>query len=85
MNAISEFNQRAYELFGRPMVKAMANEYGAKLARLLHPLRTAALGVLRPQPLALVARAGRAGREGQPPGLAARRSGAPVDRSGRSW
>ena len=39
MNAISEFNQRAYELFGRPLVKGMANEYAAKLARLLHPLR----------------------------------------------
>jgi pimeloyl-ACP methyl ester carboxylesterase len=36
---ISEFNQRAYELFGRPLVQAMSNEYGAKLARLLHPLR----------------------------------------------
>src|SRR5678815_4344411 len=35
MNAISEFNQRAYELFGRPLVQATANEYGAKLARLL--------------------------------------------------
>jgi pimeloyl-ACP methyl ester carboxylesterase len=39
MNTVSEFNQRAYELFGRPLVKAMANEYSAKLARLLHPLR----------------------------------------------
>src|SRR4029453_3401114 len=39
MNAVSEFNQRAYELFGRPLVQAMSNEYGAKLARLLHPLR----------------------------------------------
>jgi len=39
MNEISEFNQRAYELFGRPLVQAMSNEYGAKLARLLHPLR----------------------------------------------
>jgi len=39
VNAVSEFNQRAYELFGRPLVKAMANEYGAKLAREFHPLR----------------------------------------------
>ena len=39
MNAVSEFNQRAYELFGRPLVKAMSNEYSAKLARLMHPLR----------------------------------------------
>jgi hypothetical protein len=33
VNAIAEFNQRAYELFGRPLVKAFANEYGAKMAR----------------------------------------------------
>jgi hypothetical protein len=39
VNAIAEFNQRAYELFGRPVVKAFANEYGAKLSRVLHPLR----------------------------------------------
>ena len=39
VNALAEFNQRAYELFGRPVVKAFANEYGAKLSRLLHPLR----------------------------------------------
>ncbi|MFO1324498.1 MAG: DUF3141 domain-containing protein [Burkholderiales bacterium] len=39
VNVVSEFNQRAYELFGRPLVKSFANEYGAKVARLLHPLR----------------------------------------------
>ena len=39
VNAIAEFNQRAYELFGRPVVKAYANEYSAKLSRVLHPLR----------------------------------------------
>ncbi|MFO1312991.1 MAG: DUF3141 domain-containing protein [Burkholderiales bacterium] len=39
VNAIAEFNQRAYELFGRPVVKAFANEYAAKLSRVLHPLR----------------------------------------------
>jgi hypothetical protein len=39
MNQISEFNQRAYELFGRPVTKGIANEYAAKLTRLLHPLR----------------------------------------------
>jgi hypothetical protein len=39
MNTVSEFNQRAYELFGRPLVKALANDYGAKLSRLFHPLR----------------------------------------------
>jgi hypothetical protein len=37
--AISEFNQRAYELFLRPIVKATSNEYTAKLGRQFHPLR----------------------------------------------
>jgi pimeloyl-ACP methyl ester carboxylesterase len=36
---VAEFNQRAYELFGRPLVRMFANEYGAKLSRELHPLR----------------------------------------------
>jgi pimeloyl-ACP methyl ester carboxylesterase len=39
VNALSEFNQRAYELFARPLVQAMSNEYGAKLSRAFHPLR----------------------------------------------
>ncbi|HEU0199188.1 MAG TPA: DUF3141 domain-containing protein [Burkholderiaceae bacterium] len=39
MNAVSEFNQRAYQLFGRPLVQALANGYGAKLSREFHPLR----------------------------------------------
>jgi len=39
VKVVSEFNQRAYELFGRPLVNAFANEYGAKLAREFHPLR----------------------------------------------
>jgi hypothetical protein len=36
---VSDFNQRAYELFGRPLVRAASNEYGAKLARMFHPMR----------------------------------------------
>jgi hypothetical protein len=36
---MAEFNQRAYELFGRPLVQAMSNEYAAKLSRAFHPLR----------------------------------------------
>ncbi len=36
---VADFNQRAYELFGRPLVKALANDYGAKLSREFHPLR----------------------------------------------
>jgi pimeloyl-ACP methyl ester carboxylesterase len=37
--AISEFNQRAYELFAQPTVQALSNEASAKLSRQLHPLR----------------------------------------------
>jgi pimeloyl-ACP methyl ester carboxylesterase len=37
--AISEFTQRAYELFAQPLVQAASNEYTAKLSRTLHPLR----------------------------------------------
>ncbi len=36
---VSEFNQRAYELFARPLIQAMSNEIGARLSRDLHPLR----------------------------------------------
>jgi len=39
VNAVSELNQRAYELFARPLVKAMSNETTAKLGRTLNPLR----------------------------------------------
>jgi pimeloyl-ACP methyl ester carboxylesterase len=37
--AISEFNQRAYELFLQPLVQAGANEATAKARRQFHPLR----------------------------------------------
>ena len=37
--AISEFNQRAYELFLQPLVQASAGEYAGKLRRQFHPLR----------------------------------------------
>jgi pimeloyl-ACP methyl ester carboxylesterase len=36
---MSEFNQRGYELFGRPIARAFANEPAADLGRHLHPLR----------------------------------------------
>jgi hypothetical protein len=36
---IADFNQRAYELFARPLIQALANDGTAKLARTLHPLR----------------------------------------------
>jgi pimeloyl-ACP methyl ester carboxylesterase len=37
--ALSEFNQRAYELFAQPLVQSIGNEDTAKLARQFHPLR----------------------------------------------
>jgi len=37
--AVSEFNQRAYELFARPFVQALSNEAGAEALRQFHPLR----------------------------------------------
>jgi hypothetical protein len=36
---ISEFNQRAYELFVQPLVQAFSNKGFAELGRLFHPLR----------------------------------------------
>jgi pimeloyl-ACP methyl ester carboxylesterase len=39
VNAISDFNQRAYELFAQPLVQSMSNEFTAKLRRQFHPLR----------------------------------------------
>ncbi|SPA52829.1 conserved protein of unknown function (plasmid) [Cupriavidus taiwanensis] len=37
--AISEFTQRAYELFAQPYVQAMSNETTARMLREFHPLR----------------------------------------------
>ncbi|HEX5767239.1 MAG TPA: DUF3141 domain-containing protein [Burkholderiales bacterium] len=37
--AVSEFNQRAYEIFGQPLVQASSNEFLATLMRRFHPLR----------------------------------------------
>jgi pimeloyl-ACP methyl ester carboxylesterase len=37
--AVSEFNQRAYELFAQPFVQAMSNEFLASSMRQFHPLR----------------------------------------------
>jgi pimeloyl-ACP methyl ester carboxylesterase len=37
--AISDFNQRAYELFMQPLVQSMSNEFTATLRRQFHPLR----------------------------------------------
>lgn len=38
--AVSDFNQRAYELFAQPLIQSMSNEFSAKLAREMHPLRS---------------------------------------------
>jgi pimeloyl-ACP methyl ester carboxylesterase len=38
--AISEFNQRAYELFAQPFIQSLATEANAKISRQLHPLRS---------------------------------------------
>jgi len=37
--ALSDFNQRAYELFAQPLVQATSNEASAQMLRALHPLR----------------------------------------------
>jgi len=36
---VSEFNQRAYELFLQPLIQSTSNEFTAKLGRQFHPLR----------------------------------------------
>ena len=36
---MSEFNQRAYELFAQPLVQASADEFSASTLRRFHPLR----------------------------------------------
>ncbi len=45
VEAVSDFNQRAYELFAQPLVQALSNDYAAKLGRELHPLRSSRWGV----------------------------------------
>jgi len=45
VEAVSDFNQRAYELFAQPLVQALSNDYAAKLGRELHPLRASRWGV----------------------------------------
>jgi hypothetical protein len=40
VSVVSDFNQRAYELFAQPLVQAMSTEASAKMQRSFHPLRT---------------------------------------------
>ncbi|MBC7857795.1 MAG: DUF3141 domain-containing protein [Burkholderiaceae bacterium] len=39
VSLISDFNQRAYELFAQPLVQALSNEQSAHMLREFHPLR----------------------------------------------
>jgi pimeloyl-ACP methyl ester carboxylesterase len=39
VQAVSEFNQRCYETFAQPFVRACSNEFTARLRRDFHPLR----------------------------------------------
>ena len=86
VNAVSEFNQRAYELFGRPLVQALRQRIRREAGAPVPPAALAALGGLRPESVAVVAGAGRAGGEGPAPALPAGPSGAAgrVDRVGAS-
>ena len=65
--AVSDFNQRAYELFGRPLVQALAHPQRRQAVARLPSAAPAALGVLRPQPLDVVAGPGGDGGQGAAP------------------
>src|SRR5215831_10163322 len=75
--AVSEFNQRAYELFARPLVQALASEQGAAFGRALHPLRMQRWAVSDLNPwlwwLAPAAEAVKAQRQAVGPGEPARK------------
>ena len=45
VEALSEFNQRAYQLFAQPWVQAMSSDASAELLRELHPLRVQHWGI----------------------------------------
>jgi len=71
---VSDFNQRAYELFVRPFVQALTNELGATLGRTFHPLRVQrwAISHLNPwlawlEPAAAAVTAGRRGLDNDHP------------------
>jgi pimeloyl-ACP methyl ester carboxylesterase len=72
VNAVSEFNQRAYELFARPLVQAMSTDHAAKLGRAFHPLRFQRWAMSDYNPwlwwLGPAAEAARARRQGGRPG-----------------
>jgi pimeloyl-ACP methyl ester carboxylesterase len=82
VDAVSQFNQRAYELFARPAVQAVANDQAAALQRMFHPLRWQrwALSDLNPWTawLAPAAAAARSNRQALPAAHPGRRVAAPV-------
>jgi hypothetical protein len=39
VTTVSDFNQRAYELFAQPLVQALSSEASAKMQQVFHPLR----------------------------------------------
>lgn len=65
--ALSNFNQRAYEIFARPWVQALSNDGTARLLREFHPLRLQNWGFSRLNPwlswIAPAAQAVRANRK----------------------
>jgi pimeloyl-ACP methyl ester carboxylesterase len=69
--ALSDFNQRAYEMFMQPLVQSMSNEYMARLLRQFHPLRVQHWSVSSQNPwlgwLKPVAEQVRAKRQAVPP------------------
>jgi hypothetical protein len=69
---VSQLNEKAYSLFGRPIVKSMVNEKTADLARNLHPLRAQRwfFSDFNPVmwPVAAMAQAVKAGRKPVEPG-----------------
>ena len=65
---VSNFNQRAYEMFARPFVQAMSNERSAKMLRIMHPLRVQNWAVSQFNPWLAWLAAGGGGRQGIPPG-----------------
>ena len=68
VNAISEFNQRAYELFGRPVVQGVRQRIRREALARAPSAARAALVVFRSQSRAVVARARGQGGEGAPAG-----------------
>jgi hypothetical protein len=74
VKAVSEFNQRAYELFGRPLVQGTVERVRREALARVSPAAFAALVDFGPQPRAVVARTDGGGREGTASG----------DRAGKS-